>query len=204
VVGSSPCLRSRAPSWTAALLALTLAGGAAAQTRGAPTPRDGEPSLADHPDADMHPAWRSGVTFALGVGEPYGALGGDLALYLRVARRRLVLAPHVALGHMPAGYDLPWQTGVRGGLLVMFGGRNRLLFDLAYGAVGAGAVVLHGAAVAPRLIEGVSLLGGYEWMWDSGLLLRASAGPAYITESLYPDGDRLDFLFGVGVGWKPW
>ncbi len=190
--------------WTPALALLALLLTAAdAEAQEPSTPSAGN-RVEQSRAPDAHPAWRSGLVWTLGVGEPYGWLGGDLAYYVPLRGARMAFAPHAALGRMPPGHDLSWEWGARGGVTLMFGRADRALVDVAYGAVGAGPVVLHGAAVAGRVVEGVTLLGGYEWMWRSGVLIRVWGGPAFITEELYPEDERIDLVLGIGVGWKPW
>jgi tetratricopeptide (TPR) repeat protein len=152
--------------------------------------------------ADFHPAERSGPALAVGLGNPFGALGAQLSYYLQQPEQPFALAPYASLGVFPASKDHDSALAVLGGAMVLYGQRDRWFVDGSFGTIGVEWLRLHGTTAAYRSIHGVTFALGREWMYSTGILLRLCFGVAVLTDAV-PVSQRWAPTIGFAFGWKP-
>ena len=155
-----------------------------------------------HDADDFHPAETRGAALALGVGERYAGLGLQLSYYLLQPEHRFALAPYVSFGVRPNRFGA--NPALFFGVAALYGEHDRWLLDGGFGPVSSESFYLYGERVAYRTLYGLSLSAGREWMWSTGISLRALVGFGYVSESARYDDDRFTLALSLGLGWKPW
>lgn len=151
---------------------------------------------------ELHPAERSGLAVAAGIGSQFGGFGAHLAWYFVPPERDFALVPYAGGGLVAAGYGhAVWGPSV--GLMAMYGALDRWILDITFGAIGVETLTLWGEVIDVRPLYAITPSIGHESVYSSGIFLRAWLGvPIWIDAARGPLESTLP-LPGIGVGYKP-
>jgi hypothetical protein len=148
---------------------------------------------------DVHDT--DGLALGAGIGITVGGIGGSASYYVQWPERRLSLRPHVGVGWLDAR-----MPGHAAGIAGSFGRRHRLIVDVQLATLGAQPLVLYEEELDEKLIYGVGLAAGWEWLSRSGFFVRASIGPAFLfLPPLYQRAEAFDINLNlIELGAKLW
>jgi hypothetical protein len=154
-----------------------------------------------HIDEQRHerraPGARTGPSAALGIGHSYGQLGMQLSFPVAVSRR-VAVGPFVGVGGFPALEEAEGHWTVAGGLVAYFGTRHRVLGELSVAPLAIRTLNLHGTVVATEPAYGPAAILGYEFVADSGFLVRTGGGVG----AIFNEEVHVVPLVSLGLGWK--
>jgi hypothetical protein len=138
----------------------------------------------------------SGIALAVGLGYEYSGLGAQALYYIRTPGAPVFITPHAGVGSLGI-------IGFAAGVSAALGFRHRLIADLSYAMYGVKELSLHGTLADERIVYGVNAGIGYEYMANSGFLIRALVGGSYPLDAYIDDDERVVFFtLGFGLGWK--
>jgi hypothetical protein len=121
---------------------------------------------------DVHDT--DGLALGAGIGMSVGGVGASASYHIQWPERRLSLRPHVGVGWFDASVP-----GHAAGIAGAFGRRHRVIVDVQLATFGVQQLVLYGEELEDKLIYGIGLAAGWEWLSRSGFFVRASIGPAF-------------------------
>jgi hypothetical protein len=134
---------------------------------------------------------------ALGLGHGYGLLGLQLTFPVQLGRS-IALGPFVGVGGVPPWEEAEGHWTIAGGLVAYWGTRHRVFVELSVAPVAVWTLELHGTVVATDPDYGPATIIGYEFLVESGFLLRAGGGPG----TTFGGASKVMPLVSIGLGWK--
>jgi hypothetical protein len=134
-------------------------------------------------------------------GRHAGGLGLAAIYHQPLSGRPITLSGELGVGMSGA---VPRAVAGAAGVAASYGLHHRGIIGLAWGALGRSTLSLHGTDVADRSLYGPGLEGGYEYVSDRGLVIRALAGMAYLSPSWQEQLSRFVPTLAVAFGWKLW
>lgn len=146
----------------------------------------------------------SGLALGAGFGTETAGLGFVAHYYLQVPDSRFRFALHAGTGTTFMFSESRW--GGAGGVTASFGRRHRLLLDVYTSALGAQSLALHTRVEDVRILYGVGVSVGWEWIARSGVYVRSSIGPSFMfLPRIHRELGELGFSLQVlAVGYKIW
>jgi hypothetical protein len=150
------------------------------------------------------------VSALAGIGPTYAG-GGITIQYLHLIDKQLWLSSYVGIGSQSIASKIPGNWwGYNGGLNLEYGKRLFWILGLNYGAQGLGYDKELKSIVDPlafeyihhHLLYGPSLIAGYKFISNCGLLWQCNIGISYVKNSA---GNDRNYFFmpvaGFGVGY---
>lgn len=143
------------------------------------------------------PGAHTGPAFALGIGHGFGTFGLQASVPITLSEK-WALGPFAGAGVFPPLGESEGHFAFAAGVLAYRGVRHRLLMEASFAAVGARTLELHGSIVATKPVYGPGVIVGYEFVAQSGFLVRSGVGAGLALDAQI----QVVPLISVGVGRK--